>query len=305
MLTPNYLQVIPKSVVALYADLENEIITDIARRISKANYITPTAEWQIYRAQEMGKTYDMVTKEVAKLTARSEKEVKKLMYESAISSLEYDDNIYNKAFKDGLINKRPVPIVRSPQMVALLQAGIKQTNAALKNFTQTTAINSQRQLGDALDLAYMQITSGTFAPQKAIRQAVKTIADSGAKAVKYSSGHTNQIDVAVRRAVVTGVNQVTSKLQLMRMDEMDTDLVEVTSHFGARPSHQEWQGQVYSKSGKHRIYKDFEDSTGYGTGDGLCGWNCYHNFYPFIEGISKPSFTQYDKEESNRAYELG
>ncbi len=156
-----------------------------------------------------------------------------------------------------------------------------------------------------MDLAYLQISTGAFTPQKAIRQAVKSIADDGIKAFRYNSGHNDQIDVAVRRAVVTGVNQVTGKLQIMRMDEMDCDLVEVTSHFGARPSHADWQGQIYSRSGTSRKYRDFEDSTGYGTGDGLKGWNCYHDFYAYFEGLSSPSFTEYDKEANDKAYEIG
>lgn len=303
MLTPSYLQEIPKSVVAIYSELENEIITYIARVIAKANYLTPSAEWQIYKAQQLSYTYEKVIKEVAKLTARSEKEITRLFKESAITALKYDDAIYNEAFKKGIITNKPLPLVRSPQMVALLRAGINQTNGLLKNFTQTTAINVQRQLSEALDLAYMQITSGAFSPQHAIRNAVKTIADAGIKAFNYSSGHTDQVEVAVRRAVVTGINQTTSKMQIARADEMGCDLVEVSSHFGARPSHAGWQGGIYSRSGKHPKYPDFVSSTGYGSGDGLCGWNCYHNFYPYFEGLSSSSFTKYDKEANDKAYE--
>lgn len=303
MLTPSQLTEIPKSVVAIYSELENQIITDIARRIAKANYITASAEWQIYRAQELGKSYQQVIREVARLTAKAEKEVERLFRDSAITALQYDDAIYNEAFRQGLSDARPLPLVRSPQMVALLQAGVTQTKGLLKNFTQTTAINAQRQLGEALDLAHMQIVSGAFTPQHAIRNAVRAIADSGIKAFNYNSGHTDQVDVAVRRAVVTGVNQNTSKLQLARADEMGCDLVEVSSHFGARPSHAEWQGRIFSRSGTHARYPDFVSSTGYGSGDGLCGWNCRHSFYAYYEGLSSPSFTRYDKESNDKAYE--
>lgn len=303
MLKPNYIQELPKTVTALYTELENEIITDIARRIAKANYITPTAEWQIYRMQELSKSYEQITKEIANLTAKSQKEVERLLYESAVTSLEYDDKIYNEAFKQGLTPKQPLPLLRSPQMVEILKAGIVQTNALMKNFTQTTAINAQRQLGEALDLAYLQITSGVFTPQQAIRQAVKTITNNGIKAFNYKSGHTDQIDVAVRRAIITGCNQVTGKLQDARADEMELELVEVTSHFGARPSHAEWQGKIYCRNGSHSKYPDFVTSTGYGTGDGLMGWNCAHSFYPYYDGLSSPSFEQYDKKESDKAYE--
>ena len=79
-------------------------------------------------------------------------------------------------------------------------------------------------------------------------------------------------------------------LQLARMEEMDCEFVEVTAHEGARPTHAVWQGRVYHRGGAvvqdGERYEDFETATGYGTGPGLCGWNCRHNFYPFYPGVS-------------------
>lgn len=84
-------------------------------------------------------------------------------------------------------------------------------------------------------------------------------------------------------------------LQLARMEEMDCEFVEVTAHEGARPTHAVWQGRVYHRGGAvvqdGERYEDFETATGYGTGPGLCGWNCRHNFYPFYPGISVRNYT--------------
>ena len=84
-------------------------------------------------------------------------------------------------------------------------------------------------------------------------------------------------------------------LQLARMEEMDCEFVEVTAHEGARPTHAVWQGRVYHRGGAvvqdGERYEDFEAATGYGTGPGLCGWNCRHNFYPFYPGISVRNYT--------------
>ena len=95
---------------------------------------------------------------------------------------------------------------------------------------------------------------------------------------------------------------MSAEIQLARMDEFDVDLVLVSSHMGARPSHQEWQGKVYSRSGTSKKYPDFVSSTGYGTGDGLCGWNCRHNFSPYFEGQENP-FDHYDDKENQEAYD--
>lgn len=107
------------------------------------------------------------------------------------------------------------------------------------------------------------------------------------------------MDVAIRRNIRTAISQTTGKLQEMRMDEMECDLVETTAHAGARPSHQIWQGKVFSRSGTSKKYPDFVSSTGYGTITGLLGINCRHDFYPFYEGISKRTYTNEELEQLN------
>jgi len=187
----------------------------------------------------------------------------------------------------------------------------------MTNLTRTTAETSQKAFYNAMDKAWIELMSGAYTPQQVITGAIKEVAAKGMESVAYPTGHVDKLDVAARRAILTGANQTTAKLQIARMDEMNCDLVEVTSHAGARPSHAEWQGGIYCRKGKHPKYKDFVETTGYGSGDGLCGWNCYHNFYPFFEGVSKPSFsrdpskeylnkpnnTMYEQQQEQRAYE--
>ncbi|MEG1567830.1 MAG: phage minor capsid protein [Anaerovoracaceae bacterium] len=165
------------------------------------------------------------------------------------------------------------------------------------NLTRTTANTTTHQFEKVLDRAYLQITSGAFDYNSAIRSAVKDLSQKGIAVVEYPSGHTDYMEVAVRRATVTGVNQTAAKLQEVRADEMDSDLVETTAHVGARPEHAEWQGKVFSRSGKSKRHPDFRESTGYGTGAGLCGWNCRHNFYPFFEGISESIYSKEQLKE--------
>lgn len=158
----------------------------------------------------------------------------------------------------------------------------------------TTALSAQNSFLDAADLAYMQVSTGAFDYITAIRAAVKDVASKGLTVINYASGRQDQLDVAMRRAVLAGVSQTAGQLQLQRVQEMGTDLVAVTAHMGARNkgegpmNHEAWQGAVYSVSGASNKYKPFIETTGYGTGEGLGGWNCRHSFYPWIEGLSTP-----------------
>ena len=109
-------------------------------------------------------------------------------------------------------------------------------------------------------------------------------------------------DVAVRRAVMTGVTQCAGRMSETAMEALGTRYVEVTAHSGARDTgkgylnHKSWQGLwFYWSIDKERDplgqYPDFLKETGYGQGGGLCGWNCRHSFYPVIPGVSTPAYT--------------
>ena len=298
MLSPKYLESLPVGLVSIYADLESWIIADIARRIAGADYVmTPSAEWQIKKAQEMRLSYDEVVKKVARQTGKTQKEIRKIFEEASVKALENDSKIYALAGKD------PTAFMNSLALNRTFIAGIEQTNGLMKNFTKSLAAQSNKLLGDLLDQAYFEVQSGAWSYQTAVKKAIRQLARQGVQTVKYPSGHTDQIDVAVRRAVITGVNQTAGKLQWELADEMECDLVETSAHFGARPSHQEWQGQIFSRSGKHPKYPDFKSSTGYGTGEGLMGYSCRHSFFPYYEGISKPIEVEFDAKESNEYYE--
>lgn len=284
MLTFDQLDPYSFLIMDLYEEYMQSVINDIVRRLVKIGSITNTAAWQMQRLIESGKIYENAIKEIAKLTGKSEMELNKLFTEAGVKSLKFDDSIYRRA---GL---QPLSLNLSPAMSDVLAAGLRKTKGIMQNLTLTTAINARQNFINAADLAYMQVSSGTFSYDDAIRQAVKSVADKGLNTVEYTSGHIDQLDVAMRRTVLTGVAQTTGNLQIVRADELGQDLVQTSAHIGARPTHQEWQGKVFSRSGK-KGYPNFS-STGYGTITGLCGVNCRHSFYPFFEGISENAYKE-------------
>jgi hypothetical protein len=289
MLTASQLDAVPDNILKLYHEFEDSVITDMVRRLVKMDYVTSSAAWQMQRVIESGAVYEDVLKKLAGFTGKSEKELADAFSAAGVRSMKFDDSIYKAA---GL---NPLPLNLSPQMAQVLANGLKTTNGLMQNITRSTALSAQRQFLQASDLAYLQVSSGAFSYDQAIKAAVKGIGESGLGVV-YPSGRVDQLDVAVRRAVLTGVGKTSGDLQLARASEMGQDLVETSAHAGARPTHAQWQGQVFSRSGTSKQYPDFATSTGFGTALGLNGINCRHSFYPFFEGISTAIYEKAELE---------
>lgn len=284
----------------LYERYMQSVIGDIARRISKMGAPTPTAAWQLQRLTNSGAIYEETLKKIAALTGVSEQELSKAFQLAGVKGLRFDDSIYRKA---GL---NPLPLNMSPALVDVLKSGIEKTQHALMNFTRTTALTAQQSFLDTADLVYTQVINGTMDYNSAIRQAVQGLSDNGLKTIAYGSGAVDQLDVAMRRAVLTGIGQTHGQLQWARADEMGQDLVQVSSHYGARPAHAEWQGGIYSRSGTDPNYGDFVEKTGYGTGGGLNGYNCRHSWFPYFKGISEAAYKRAEiAENTNKTVTLG
>jgi hypothetical protein len=300
MLSADYLDIAPEAIIALFQEYEQTIINDIARRLAGMDFASPTAAWQLQRLTETGLVYEKALAELSKLTGRTEAELNKLFRDAGVRALAFDDAIYKA------VRLNPLPLNLSPVMTQVLVAGLQRTQGTMRNLTLTSAIDAQNLFTDAADLAYMQVSSGAFDYNSAIRQAVESVADQGASVIHYASGRREHLDVAMRRAVLTGVNQTSGQLQIARTDEMDCDLIQTSAHIGARntgtgpANHEGWQGRIFSRSGRHSKYPDFVAETGFGTGEGLCGWNCRHSFYPFYEGISENAYTQAEVNEYAR-----
>ena len=297
MLPPSSLDAMPDAFVQLAQQVEDEILQDVARRIGKMGTLTETADWQLWRYQQTEAVRENVVKLLAKYSGKSEATIRRLLKEAATEAMEREDAIYYH------YNLEPTPFEESAALNNLLNAGARQTCGTWRNLTATTANTVSGAFERTLDVAWGKVATGAFDYKTAVKQAVDSLADEMPE-ITYPSGHTDTLEVAARRAVLTGVNQTAGKLQEARMDEMNVEFVETSAHGGARPSHAEWQGRRFHRGGavdylgKH--YPDFEQATGYGTGAGLCGWNCRHTFFSvFPELGDPPTWTEESLQELN------
>ncbi len=298
MLTPEYLQGLPAELEKLYLRLEEETIADICRRIAKVGHISDTAEYQILRMRELGAGTEYIKSKIKEYSGLSDDVVDQLFFDAAQVSDEFYKGAYDKA------GKEYKPFEYNDFFQQIVVANVNQTKGELSNLTQSMGFSYRGSNGErrfrpvaaayreCLDYAFTQVETGTTDYITAIRNATRRLTESGLQFVDYESGVVNHVDVAVRRAVLTGISQVTGKISEHNAAELETDIVEVTAHAGARPDHAEWQGGWYSLSGKSKKYRSLAEATGYGRVDGLKGANCRHDFFPVIEGIDTPLYTK-------------
>lgn len=320
MLLPDYLAHVADKVIELWESLNLFAVKDMARRIYDAkNHMTSSADYQRWKLEQAGQSAEAIQSEVKRISGLSDKQVKEIFEESVLKSYQNDSKIFKAAGAD------PQPF-DSTQGRKLLKALYQQTNGELHNFTRTTANESQKAFINACDDAMIRVSSGLQSKEEAVREAIEKAAADGLYA-EYPSGHRDTVEVAVRRAVTTGVNQASLKMCINECETMGTNYVIVSSHLGARTgktahgNHAEWQGKVYRiadrKQGFWGIFEHIKDlakgtnypllekATGYPSDPtGLGGYNCRHNMMPYIPNVSENHMKQYDKQENAKVYEL-
>jgi hypothetical protein len=300
MFTPTEIEALPSAMEQLYRSLQLNIMSDLTERL-KANgeEITSAADWQINRLYELGVSKDEIDSLIQSTLDVSDDEIDRIYDEVVKSGYARNEELYTSK------GKEYIPYAENKQLQQLVKAVKNQTKSEYRNITGSLGFavrNADNTLSftpladfyqRTLDNGLMQIASGAVDYNAVLKKAVKAMTDSGLRTVDYASGWSNRVDVAARRALMTGFNQVVAKVNEDNAEQLGTEYFEVSYHRGARPTHQVWQGRVYSK-------KELETVCGLGTVTGLCGANCYHSYSPFIKGIDTPT---YSKEELDRMNE--
>ena len=301
--TPELLDAMPEELAELYRGLEDTLLTEICSRLKLRDELNEVTVQDIKALRSHGIDTKEIEKAIRKTTGISETKLNDLL----------DDVVErNQKYYTDLIDLAHITQPETLVSVEDTWAIYEHTKQTLRNITRSmgflvdagrTMLPPARAYQWALDSAVMQIQSGAISYNQAIKSAVQQLA-GGLKVVNYESGHVDHIDVAVRRAVMTGVNQICDQYTNQSAEYIETRYFEVSAHSGARDkpgaspwsSHKDWQGKVYyqSESGEPDplgLYDDLVETTGYGYVDGLTGANCRHHKYPFIPGVSERTYT--------------
>ena len=338
MLSDNQKEQLSAEIIPLFQDLEQDVIQDIARRVRKEKRWTETAELQAKALEKLGyspheirtavlkklhadKEYiDMINKNTLEHKRTVKEEIDRVVAEAKKNADDIVSRAGDMAFADDVAfwNSAGRHLKKSPELAQIGAETSKRLAHELKSLTHSTGfkftgrpIKAEKAFNYAMDKAVMNVASGTFSTQQAVEQVVSDLEKSGLRKVDFASGISRGIDVAANLAVRTTLGQMAADISMSNAEELGADLVEVSSHAGARDgdghaNHAAWQGKVYSISGKsypeeskrlgYKIEK-LSDVTGYPDDPaGLCGYNCRHTFYPFLEGVSEPNPIEEDPE---------
>lgn len=331
MLTPEYLWSAADVVVNIYDEMNNWAIRDMAERIMAAELygdkLPGTARYRAWMLNQSGMHYEKMAKKLAEITKKAEPDIMKLFIEAGLTSVANDYAPFGM---------EPYDITKDKVATQILESVYKKTKGELHNYTRTTLDQSNKLFVDVLDKAFYEVSTGMRSYNEVIQEAIETVSKEGCT-VKYPSGHVDKQEVAVRRAVMTGVSQASSQITLHNCEVLDTDYVIITAHSGARYSetdkianHIGWQGGVYKLHGvsseksedvdkiikynrqrgiqfQGDVIPNLEEETGFPNNPlGLCGYNCRHNIRAFqIEYMDPYSVNpEIDEEKSNREYDL-
>lgn len=305
--TPELLDALPEELTELYRALEDTLLDEICSRLKLAEKLNEVTVQDIRALRSHGIDLKDIEKAIRKTTGISEKKLKELL----------DDVVErNQKYYTELIDLAHITQPETLVSVEDTWAIYEQTKQTMRNLTRSmgflvdagrTMLPPAKAYQWALDNAVMQAQSGAISYNQAIKSAMKQLADSGLKVVDYESGRRDQIDVAARRAVMTAVNQLNRKYSEQSMDFLQTDLVQVEAHAGARDidgpngweNHKKWQGKLYRwaefakkyPNASKGEYPDFERTCGIGDVTGILGANCRHSWSAFVEGVMERTYT--------------
>lgn len=288
MLTPEYLNLIEfNDIVNIYEKLNIDITTDIIKRLLKTQEITEVSRKQLEILKETNGTdiFLETLENTSMLSAETKKAVKDLYLNMAKEDI--------KGYKE-LYEYRNKPFKLSDKQYKLLNQGLKQTNRVLKNFTNTIAFQSKQAYVEAIDRAYIKVTTGAYDYQSAINDAVKELAKKGVT-LKDKLGRNVQLETAVRRNILAGIQETANNINRDIEDYLGCDGYEVTAHIGARPTHAEAQGKQYAINHKTKISREYPL---WSKVEGLWKeYNCRHSYFGIILGISEPIYSKAELKE--------
>ena len=298
-MNPGDLEGLPNRIVKAMNDLEIRIMDDVVRRIKINGFSTAGADWQIDRLRQLGMSEKEIKEWVRQTMETTEEEIDRI----------FSDEVYEQYMKQGrgykVYGREQIPFEENFELQQLIEAVKRQANDEMEQITGSMGFVRMDPMGRThpeslssfytrtLDDAMYDIHSGAFDYNTVLKRTIEDMTKSGLRWIDYESGWHNRVPVAARRAVMTGFRQVQGKINEQTAEALGTDSYEVTVHIGARPTHQVWEGKIWTMTQLRTV-------CGLGEVTGLHGANCYHDYNPFIPGVDVPAYSQEELDQIHK-----
>ena len=300
-----------RPIIEIYEQIELDLLEAIAKRFDIYDKVGGSLEWQVTKLDEMGALNAEAVKIISNYSKKSETEIRQMLKDAGYANI--DLPALDKAYTNGFLFVDPNKIMDNPIFRSTLEDSFKQLNKAFKLINTHALESVKHEYMSVLNRAYIDVSSGVYDYNTAIKRALKGMADNGITGATYKRGGKivkYSIEAAVRRDTMTAIHQAANRNSHDLAKELGAGYVEVSSHAGARThptnhiaNHAWWQGKVYKIEGFDKDYDNLKSVTGYPDDIlGLGGVNCRHRMFPFIPGFSTPVMEQYDEKEADRIY---
>ena len=260
-----------RPIIDIYNQIELDLLEAIAKRFDVYDKVGGSLEWQVKKLDEMGALNADAVKIISSYSKKSEKEIRKMLKEAGFGNV--DLPAMQKAYNSGALLVDPAKIIESETMRSTVEDSFKELKETFK-LINTKALESVKQeYMTVVNKAYIDVSSGVFDYNTAIKKALKGMADNGITGATYQRGGKivkYSIEAAVRRDALTAVHQTANRNSFKLAEELGAEYVEVSSHVGARThptnhiaNHAWWQGKVYKIHGFDEKYGNLKNNTGY------------------------------------------
>ena len=316
-----------QGITDLIVGLETDLIANIAAYLVAGRIEEDTAKWKMKKLAELGKLTKQNAKTIAEYAGKTPELLELTLQRAANSAIQELAPGLKRMMQEGLVDKRATPSMSGNMLNSLkmLQKQAKKDlnltnttmkykakNAAMQVINRTAELANKQEYIDSLNKATGKVVTGIEARQSAMRECIGEMVQKGIPAFVDKNGRNWTPEAYTNMCIRSTVGSVAKETQFALMDDYGLDLVEVSSHSGARPLCAKDQGKIFNRNGGGGYTTDLDGkrikfyswrSSSYGKPAGLLGINCGHQIYPFLPGISVQTYFPYDEKENAEQYE--
>lgn len=315
-----------EQVERIYIDMENELLLNIAKKLSQGKPMEidkwdtennqplvgsgEVNEWQLQRLKELNGLNEENAKIIAKYSGKTVEEVNKVFDRAREIGMTRDETLIQEGIKLGILNAIE-PDTEELLVRSIISNAVEEILTTFNKQNNSLLASAGDEYRDIVNKVSSQVLAGTKTTNKAMQEAVSQLAEKGLTGFTARNGARWNPEGYTKMVIRTNTQNTINRIQDERIQACGGDFIEISSHSGARPLCSQDQGQVFSLSGYSGYIEDLDGNrikvrrwfdSSYGEPAGILGINCRHSRYMFVPGLSKKREMDFTKAENDEIY---